>query len=127
MSNIVFVPLPLSFHSGIPIMRKLCQELGMENPVFKDGRAEFSVTFYNKKELQPSVATQNLSTIELTIIKLCQKPQSKKELAEALGLTSVQYAFNTYVKPMLDKGLLKLTIPEAPNSRKQKYAANIKV
>lgn len=59
--------------------------------------------------------------------KLCQKPQSKKELAEALGLTSVQYAFNTYVKPMLDKGLLKLTIPEAPNSRKQKYAANIKV
>lgn len=79
------------------------------------------------KELQPSVATQNLSTIELAIIKLCQKPQSKKELAEALGLTSVQYAFNTYVKPMLDKGLLKLTIPEAPNNRKQKYAANIKV
>ena len=114
-------------YSGIPIMRKQCQEMGLGAPVFKDNRGEFCVTFYNKKEVHSAILLQNLSETELSIIKLCQTPRSKKELATALGLSSVQYAFNVYVQPMLDKGLLKLTIPETPTSRKQKYLANIKV
>lgn len=113
-------------YSGIPIMRKQCREMGLAEPVFKDNRGEFCVTFYNKKQEASSIAKQTLSATELTIIKLCQEPRSKKELAEALGLGSVQYAFNAYVKPMVDKGLIKLTIPEVPNSRKQRYVANIK-
>ena len=114
-------------YSGIPIMRKQCQEMGLGAPVFKDNRGEFCVTFYNKKEVHSAILLKNLSETELSIIKLCQTPRSKKELATALGLSSVQYAFNVYVQPMLDKGLLKLTIPETPTSRKQKYLANIKV
>ena len=101
--------------------------MGLGAPVFKDNRGEFCVTFYNKKEVHSAILLKNLSETELSIIKLCQTPRSKKELATALGLSSVQYAFNVYVQPMLDKGLLKLTIPETPTSRKQKYLANIKV
>lgn len=113
-------------YSGIPIMRKQCQELGISAPVFKDNRGEFYVTFYNKKVAHSLISPQDLSAVELSIIKLCQKPRSKKELAAALGLSSVQYAFNVYVKPMIDKGLIKLDANESPNSRKQKFIANIK-
>lgn len=114
-------------YSGIPIIRKECQELGLTAPVFKDNRGEFTVTFYNKKEVPTASSLQKLSETELSIMKLCQTPRSKKELAEALGLNSVQYAFKAYVQPMMDKGLIKLRIPEIPNSRKQKYIASIKL
>ena len=114
-------------YSGIPIMRKQCQELGIVAPVFKDNRGEFCVTFYNKKEATSAISVQGLSAAELSIINLCQTPRSKKELATALGLSSVQYAFNVYVKPMVDKGLIKVDINESTSSRKQKYVASIKI
>lgn len=66
-------------------------------------------------------------TIEQMQALLIRIQQLKKELAEALGLNSVQYAFKAYVQPMMNKGLIKLTIPEIPNSRKQKYIASIKI
>lgn len=38
-----------------------------------------------------------------------------------LMLSSVTYAINTYVQPLIDSGKIKLSIPDVPSSPKQKY------
>lgn len=44
------------------------------------------------------------------------------ELAELFkGRITIAYLMSKYVHPMIDKGLIGLTIPNAPKSKKQKY------
>jgi hypothetical protein len=40
-----------------------------------------------------------------------------------LGMSHKTYFRNTILKPMLEKGLLELTIPDKPKSPHQKYRA----
>ena len=44
-----------------------------------------------------------------------------KELAQFLGLSSATYAIKTYIQPLIDKGTIKLQIPDRPSSPNQKY------
>lgn len=108
-------------YSGIPIMREQCRQLGIQEPVFKDNRGEFCVIFYNQKQNDFKLNVTGLSDTELAILKMCKVPRSKKEIAAQLNLSSVQYVFKTYVRPLLERGLLQLTNPENVNSRSQKF------
>lgn len=46
---------------------------------------------------------------------------STKELMELLGLKHRQTFRNNYLLPTMEKGLTDMTIPDKPNSSKQKY------
>lgn len=55
------------------------------------------------------------------ILEFCTVPRSRAELQEFCGYKSAPHFRETILKPLLDKGELKLTIPDKPSSPKQKY------
>jgi hypothetical protein len=54
------------------------------------------------------------------LISFCETPRARGEIAAFLGKTTY-YAMRSFVDPLLEKGKLKMTIPDKPRSRNQKY------
>ena len=44
-----------------------------------------------------------------------------KEICDYLGLSSVTYAIQTHVMPLVESGLIKMSIPDKPKSPKQLF------
>lgn len=55
------------------------------------------------------------------ILDFCSIPRSRKEIQAYLSLTGRNNFNDKYLKPLLASGKLKMTIPDKPNSRLQKY------
>ena len=49
-------------------------------------------------------------------------PYTSRALMEKLGLKSKEGFRRNYLRPAMDKGLLRMTIPDKPNSRNQRYS-----
>lgn len=103
-------------YSGIPTIRKELKEYGLPEAEFRDERGEFTVCFRQKSENGPEQSEK-----ELALVEFCKTPRTRKELATFLGLSSVTYAISKYVQPLIDRGIIKLSIPDYPSSPKQKY------
>jgi ATP-dependent DNA helicase RecG len=57
------------------------------------------------------------------LIDFCRVARSASEIMEHLGLTHKEYVRVEVLQPLIQKGILLLTIPDKPNSPKQKYIA----
>ncbi|MHB2149376.1 Fic family protein [Calditrichota bacterium LG25] len=55
------------------------------------------------------------------ILAFCEKPRSREEIQKFTGLKDRKYFRRNILNPLVEKGLLLLTIPEKPNSPNQKY------
>lgn len=109
-------------YSGIPTIRRAMAEAGLKEPVFSDERGTFTVVFYNSyREMSGGSENIGLSSTEKAILTFLETPRSRKEIAEYLGVSTVVYAIKMYVEPMIEKGLVSMTMPEKPRSPKQKY------
>ncbi len=107
-------------YSGIPTMRRAMKEHGLPEPKFENRRNEFVVTFYNS--LPPEDEADPISgAAPDDLLTFCRTPRSRQEIAAYLGVKTVFYAMQHYVRPLLEAGQLALTIPERPKSRNQKY------
>ena len=72
----------------------------------------------NIVQLLDTVATAN--SIYL-ILEFCKEPKSVKEIMEYIGLKHRPTFMYDYLKPLLEKDKLQMTIPDKPKSRNQKY------
>ena len=61
--------------------------------------------------------------MEEKILDFCKQPKSKAEIAVYCGYKSIKSLSQHYIRPLLDAGSLKMTIPDKPNSRLQKYVS----
>lgn len=66
-------------------------------------------------------ATPQVDENEIKIINFCIEPKSREEIQEFTGLKHREHFRKDILKPLIDKGVLKLTIPNKPTSPKQKY------
>lgn len=107
-------------YSGIPTMRRAMKAYGLPEPKFENRRNEFVVTFYNS-QVQDTNEEQLSGSAPEDILEFCRVPRSRQEIAEYVGIKTVFYVVQHYVKPLLESGRLALTIPEKPKSRNQKY------
>ena len=93
---------------------------GLPAPVFENRRDEFVVTLYNTPA---SADTATSASAADALLHFCKTPRSRKEIADFLKLKTASYAMQRYVTPLLESGQLKMTNPEHPGSRVQKYYA----
>ena len=55
------------------------------------------------------------------LIDFCSVPRSRAEMMEQTPIKSVTYFRKAFLLPLLDSGKLRMTIPDKPNSKNQKY------
>ena len=58
------------------------------------------------------------------LIIFCEKPKTRQEIMNHLGLSSRGQFLERYLKPLLESGRLKMTIPDKPQSKNQKYVSS---
>lgn len=104
-------------YSGIPTMRNAMKEYGLPEPKFENRRNEFVVTLYNQAIGQESIHDEPIGDL----LVFCNKPKTRQEIAEFLGVKTVFYAMQHYVQPLISAGRLAMTTPEKPKSRSQRY------
>lgn len=61
--------------------------------------------------------------VYVKLISFCNEPRTRNEMQEFCGIRSREYFRAQVLKPMLQAGKITMTIPEKPNSSKQKYIA----
>ena len=79
-----------------------------------------------KTQVETQVRTQveTQVTIEDKILAFCyEEPHSKTEIAEYCGYKNTKSFTKNYLRPLLEKGQLQMTIPDKPRSQHQKYIA----
>ncbi|MCK4870547.1 MAG: hypothetical protein KAS93_05495 [Gammaproteobacteria bacterium] len=54
-------------------------------------------------------------------MKLCKEPRSVVEVMELLGWKNRTKFKQKFIRPLIARGLLTMTIPDKPQSSKQKY------
>lgn len=120
--------------TGTGDMIKLCREAGLAEPEFTltDG---FVTTIRRKPELafkavggQVEVPSRHqagtklaLSGNQVEILRKCREDSAIMELMELIGRSDRTKFRNQVLKPLLEDGLLGLTVPDKPTSSLQKY------
>lgn len=104
--------------SGIPTVIAELKKAGMPDPVFIDRRGVFKVIFYKK-----AITQSKDVDMEQEILNYCITPRSREELAERFGFEAPTYFIKTYISPLLANGKIKMTLPEKPKSKFQKYGS----
>ena len=109
-------------YSGIPTMRRELREAGMPEPEFREERGTFVVCFRRAAEAAGAEddGSEKDSQAE-QLLRFCQTPRTRQEIAAFLRVKSVPYAIKAHVTPLVEQGLIRLSIPEKPRSPKQRY------
>lgn len=102
--------------SGIPTIVAELKNAGMPSPIFIDRRGVFKVIFYKKATEQEQEVNK-----EQEILDYCRTPRSREELADKFGFEAPTYFIKTYIAPLLLDGKIKMTMPDKPKSKFQKY------
>ena len=118
--------------TGIPTIISAMSENGSPSPVF-DTDHELSY-FHTTLNIHPSflinhagvqvgvqVNLEHDNEIERLILEICKRPKKRQEILHKLDLFNNYKNYETYIKPLVDKGWITLTIPDKPTSRNQQY------
>ncbi len=106
-------------YSGIPTIRRTMKEYHLRQPEFIDERGSFIVKLYRYENTEKTEVIESVDGNDLVLF--CKTPRTRKEICEYLGLNSVTYAIQTHVMPLVEKGVIKMSIPDKPKSPKQLY------
>lgn len=107
-------------YSGVPTIKHSMEEAGLQPPKFESAYGVFRVTLYNaivKKE-------EPLTPFQQRILDFCTRPRTRSELEEHFrDDITIAYLMTKHIFPMVERGLLKLTIPDKPKSKNQQFVA----
>lgn len=124
------------FGEGVDRMNREMEEAGLPAPEYTTVSFMVHATIKNKnyvegkKHLTPQVTPQDTPQVtpQVTpqdkILAFCVVPRSKSEIMSFLGYSDSKHFTDKYLKPLIASNKLKMTIPDKPNSKNQKYLAN---
>lgn len=133
----IFIQLHITEHTGRGIP-KITSVYGKENIRIKENNILVTIPYnrlgdevYAQVDTQVStqvdtqvdaqVSTQDMdNSVEIKILFFCKEPKSMNELKEYLGYKERRSVIK-YLKPLIERGRVAMTIPDKPNSRLQKY------
>lgn len=88
---------------------------------YKENPFEYEDTAKTKRSKLGSKKSSKLAVSEEQILELCKTEKSLKEIAEYFGYKDVYKFKNNYINKLLEENKLRMTIPDKPKSRNQKY------
>ena len=104
-------------YSGIPTVYSAMKNAGLPEPKFENERGVFKVTLYNGTDI-----AQPITSNEADLLAFCKTPRTRAELEEHFkDRLSINYLMTNIVHPLVEKGKIRLTIPDKPKSKKQRY------
>lgn len=126
-----------SWGTGVNRMVEACKAVGLPEPEYGTDGTFVWITFkrpnYVSNSVTSSVTNSVTSSVTMTlsdkqkeVLAYCIVEKSSREILEHIGVT---YQFKNIVKfinSLVDAGLLERTIPDFPNSPKQKYVVRKK-
>lgn len=124
----IMLQLQLSEKSGRGVPR-ITAVYGEEAFQFKDNAISVTIPFsrlnlwnatYGNPQVNPQVDPQADDEIPKRILDFCREEHSIREIAEMLGYKD-RKSVHKYLDPLLADGSIVRTIPDKPNSSKQKY------
>ena len=77
----------------------------------------------DENRIQDGVQDRVQDDVQRKVIEFCAEAKTTSEIMAFLGLKSRPSFKKRVLDPMLENGLLKMTIPEKPTSKNQKYVA----
>ncbi len=107
-------------YSGIPTIFKAFENAGLPKPEFEVSHGIFKVIFRNGTCAPEDEIDR--TDIRRAIIRYCKSPRSREELTSFTG-KSRYYTMSEIVQPLLNQGVLEMTIPEKPRSPKQRFVS----
>ena len=123
-----------SWGTGIPRMFEECKAYGLREPELIIQDEMFRLNLYRKDihgtpqdapqdtpQDAPQDTPQDTERLRDKLVDFCLEPRSQQEMMKHLGLSDRKHFRNLYLQPLLDAGLLAMTIPDKPTSRYQKY------
>lgn len=105
--------------SGVP---RILQAYSKDSFKFSENylRMIFPASEKNTTQATMQVTTQVTTQVE-ELLKVFTGEHTRQDLQDKLNLANRENFRKNYLQPALDNGLIELTIPEKPNSSKQKY------
>lgn len=117
------------FNRGIERVKSLMNANGNPAPIFNVdkitafeviARPTWSLNLVAEEEKVTKSVTKQAGVIN-EILSFCSEPHSLAEIMEHVGLKHRSNTKQRYINPLLEAGYLIMTIPNKPNSWKQKY------
>lgn len=112
--------------SGIPVVRNEMKTRGFPAPEFIDTHREFKVILRSgllEKENKEQQLNSLLIEEQKQLLEYCRQPRSRKEISKHVGKTQ-NYVMQQFIQPLLQQNVLRMTMPEKPKSRYQKFVTN---
>lgn len=116
--------------SGIRNIMKYSKEYFGNNPEFVDDTLFITTLKYSPEKLKDQ-DTGTVSGIvggidsgivdDKSILEFCETPKSVIEIMRFFGYSKKSYFLKNKITPLMERGLLKQTIPDKPTSKNQKY------
>ena len=99
-------------------------------PEFRSTATEFHVVLKNMNynlhgdlhgDLDGTIQGSMQEERFVSLLEFCAIPRTRDEMPQHLGMVNRDHFRKSVLKPLLEFGQLKMTIPDKPNSRNQKY------
>jgi ATP-dependent DNA helicase RecG len=97
----------------------LCESI--EQQINKPGSDQAGGQATGQVSGQAQEESKHLSDIQVGIILNCTEPMSMQNLRKKLNLGSRYNLRTNHIRPLLERGILMMSFPEAPKHPKQKY------
>ncbi len=110
-------------YSGIPTIRRTMAGRGLPPPVFAVERGTFVIRLLRGErdaEAQPPTTARGGRDAE-ALLEFCREPRSRREICDFLGVKSITFAMRMHVRPLVESGRLRLSIPDKPSSALQRF------
>jgi predicted HTH transcriptional regulator len=75
----------------------------------------------NQESNQEKIRKSALTKAQRDVVNYCSVPRTAQEILARLGLSNQSINRKRHIQPLIDMGVLEMTIPEKPNDRNQKY------
>ncbi len=125
------------YGEGVDRLYNEMKEAGLPSPEYYMEAFMLHATLKNRKyvehavdttQVATQVATQVTTQVDISdkITAYCKEPRKKSEIMTYCGYKNAKSFTKKYLKPLMDQGLITMTIPDKPNSQNQRYITTVK-